>query len=402
MDFSADDHRFMARALQLAENGRYTTRPNPRVGCVLVKSGKIIAEGWHYRAGGPHAEIHALQQLTVAAESITREDITAYVTLEPCAHQGRTGSCAKTLAVKANGICRVVYGMEDPNPLVAGKGLAILRQAGCVVEGPLLELQAQTLNQGFMVRMQCQRPRVTAKIAISIDGRTAMASGESQWITGAAARRDVQRLRAQSCAVVTGIASVLQDNSRLTIRPESCDLPNIDDIMARPPLRVILDTHLRIADDAYSHAAIFDGINDDSIDRAWREPSVVIFTSEHCSDDRIATLQSRYPTGVVIEKVAATVVATDSSLDLEQVLFILATRYACNDILLETGATLLGAFLQQQRVDELIIYQAPILMGSDARPLADWSMATMSEKQQLTVIDQRMVGNDLRITAVFN
>jgi diaminohydroxyphosphoribosylaminopyrimidine deaminase/5-amino-6-(5-phosphoribosylamino)uracil reductase len=396
---SADDYRFMSRALQLAEQGRYTARPNPCVGCVLVKDGGIVAEGWHYRAGEAHAEIHALQQLLEPQKSEhSLSDITAYVTLEPCAHQGRTGSCALALSGSVNGISRVVYGMEDPNPLVAGKGLKILRQAGCIVEGPLLQEQAQALNKGFVARMQLDRPRVSAKIAVSLDGRTAMKSGESQWITGTAARQDVQRLRARSCAVVTGIGSIIHDNSRLTVRAEESTLGNIDDVLRRPPLRVVLDTRLRLAEDGYCHAAIFGDVNDDGIDRDWRETSVVIFTSEKVNDKHAAKLLALYPKGVAIEKVAE----AESGVNLEQVLSVLAQRYECNDVLLETGATLLGGFLQEQLIDELIIYQAPVLMGSDARPLAAWPLAKMSEKQELTITDQRMIGDDLRITAVLH
>jgi diaminohydroxyphosphoribosylaminopyrimidine deaminase/5-amino-6-(5-phosphoribosylamino)uracil reductase len=394
---SADDYRFMSRALQLAEKGRYTTRPNPCVGCVLVKEGHVIAEGWHYRSGDAHAEIHALQQL-IKQPSVPAGDITAYVTLEPCAHQGRTGACALALADSDNGVVRVVYGMEDPNPLVAGRGLEILRQAGCVVDGPLLLDQAQATNKGFITRMQCDRPRVSAKIAISVDGRTAMKNGESQWITGYAARQDVQRLRARSCAVITGVDSIIHDNSRLTVRAEGSTLDNIDDVLCRPPLRVVLDSQLRLAEDEYAHAAIFDGVDDGAIDRQWRETSVVVFAAEQASEEHITLLLARYPKGVTVEKVPAVA----SGVNLERVLSVLAERYECNDVLLETGARLLGSFLQGQLIDELIIYQAPILMGSDARPLAAWPLNQMSEKQQLTVIDHRMIGNDVRITATLN
>ncbi len=396
---SADDYRFMSRALQLAEQGRYTARPNPCVGCVLVKDGSVVAEGWHYRAGEAHAEIHALQQLKHPEQKrVSLNDITAYVTLEPCAHEGRTGACALALIDNTSGVSRVVYGMKDPNPLVAGKGLETLRQAGCVVDGPLLAEQAHAINKGFIARMQFDLPRVSAKIATSLDGRTAMKSGESQWITGAAARQDVQRLRARSCAVVTGIGSIIHDNSRLTVRVDESTLDNINDVLRRPPLKVVLDTRLRIAEDKHCRAAIFDGVNDDVIDRHWREVSVVIFTAEKSDDERIAALLARYPTGVMIEKVAE----AEGGLNLEQVLSVLAQRYECNDVLLETGATLLGSFLQEQLVDELIIYQAPILMGSDARPLASWPLTKMSEKQELTIADQRMIGDDLRISAMLN
>ena len=256
MTFSQQDHAFMARALQLAERGRYTTRPNPRVGCLIVNNGKVLAEGWHYRCGEAHAEVNALQQLDSIASaqgvnSATAKGATVYVTLEPCAHQGHTGACAVALAEA--GVGKVIYGMEDPNPLVSGQGLSILRDAGVSVAGPLLEVQAQTLNQGFIRRMQTQRPWVRCKIATSLDGRTAMASGESQWITGKTARQDVQKLRAQSCAVVTGIGSIQQDNSRLNLRREELLLDHRDDVLTLPPLRVVLDTQLAID----PNAAIF-------------------------------------------------------------------------------------------------------------------------------------------------
>jgi diaminohydroxyphosphoribosylaminopyrimidine deaminase/5-amino-6-(5-phosphoribosylamino)uracil reductase len=375
------------------------------VGCVLVKGGQIVSEGWHYRAGEAHAEIHALQQLPAdVSTGVSAENITAYVTLEPCAHQGRTGSCAMALANSKNtGISRVVYGMEDPNPLVAGKGLAILRESGCVVEGPLMAEQAAALNHGFICRMQNERPWVVAKIATSIDGRTAMASGESQWITGAPARRDVQRLRAQSCGVISGIDSILHDNSRLSVRREDSDLPNIDDILQRPPLRVLLDTQLRIAEDNNLSANIF---------APSPAAQVLVFTSTAVTDGKIekvlalndsvsdGSMTSPIITPIVkVERVATT---EAGHLCLEQVLTVLATRYECNTVLVETGATLLGGFIDAGLVDELIIYQAPVMLGSDARALANVSLASMQKKIALTVTDRRMVGDDLRITAQFH
>ncbi|MGS2717471.1 bifunctional diaminohydroxyphosphoribosylaminopyrimidine deaminase/5-amino-6-(5-phosphoribosylamino)uracil reductase RibD [Eionea flava] len=392
MSFSASDYRFMARALQLAEKGRYTARPNPCVGCVLVQNDQVVAEGWHYRAGEAHAEVNALQQLLTAEMSAQRlaGNITAYVTLEPCAHQGRTGACAKALARNEYGITRVVYGMEDPNPLVAGKGLEILRAAQRIVDGPLLPQQCEAINRGFVSRMRCSRPWVTAKIATSMDGRTAMRSGESQWITGAAARRDVQQLRAKSCAIVTGVGSILQDNSRLTVRADQAKLPNMDDILARPPLRVVLDSSLQLAENDHSQAAIFDGVENPKHTIA----DVIIFTADTVSDAKKQRLLARHPSGVVIESVAV----CDKGVDVEQVLSILASRYACNDVLLETGATLLGSCLVAGLVDELVVYQAPIVMGSDARPMAEWPLQTMSDKQALTIIDQRMIGDDVRFT----
>lgn len=390
--FSASDYRFMARALQLAEKGRYTTRPNPCVGCVLVQDEQIVAEGWHYRAGEPHAEIHALEQLSRVATltPLSSNRITAYVTLEPCAHQGRTGACATALVNSPFPITRLVYGMEDPNPLVAGKGLAILRAEGFVVEGPLLTEQCRAVNRGFVSRMQYGRPWVTAKIATSIDGRTAMRSGESQWITGAAARQDVQRLRARSCAIITGMDSIVQDNSRLTVRADQAPLADIDDILARPPLRVVLDSSLRLAEEPHCRAAIFDSVADAKHSVA----DVLIFTASTTRDDKKHRLLARYPAGVAIE----TVEVNESGLDIAQVLSVLAARYQCNEVLLETGATLLGSCLEAGWVNELVIYQAPVLMGSDARPMAQLLLHAMSEKYALQTIDQRMIGDDWRTT----
>ncbi|MFT5116572.1 MAG: diaminohydroxyphosphoribosylaminopyrimidine deaminase [Kiritimatiellia bacterium] len=376
MHFFNNDPIFMSRALQLAKRGRYTTRANPNVGCVLVKDAQLIAEGWHYRAGEAHAEVHALQQLSSGA--VGAQGATAYVTLEPCAHQGKTGSCASAL-IDA-GVARVVYAMEDPNPLVSGKGLALLRAAGIIVVGPLLEMQAIELNQGFISRMQRQRPWLRCKIATSLDGRSAMASGESQWITGAAARQDVQLLRAQSCAIITGIGSIEHDNSRLSVRADECLIDNVDDVLALPPLRVVLDSQLRIDKDARIFTAV---------------GRVIIFTGSNAGLEKEAQLRSQWPDNVIVERVALSA----GKVGLAQVLTCLAERYECNDVLVEAGATLSGAFMQADLIDELIIYQAPILLGSDARGLMDLPLQSMQEKIQLNIIDQRSIGDDLRITA---
>lgn len=377
MTFSSDDHRFMAQALRLAERGRYTTRPNPRVGCVLVKNAAVIAEGFHYRCGEGHAEVQALKQLDDVSRA---QGATAYVTLEPCSHQGKTGSCA--LALIDAGIAKVVYAMEDPNPLVSGRGLRLLRDGGVEVAGPLLEAQAQQLNQGFVMRMQQQRPWVRCKMAMSMDGRTAMASGESQWITGVAARRDVQKLRAQSSVVITGIGSILQDNSRLSLRAEELPVNNVADVVALAPLRAVLDSQLRIPHDA----ALF----------AEAGP-IVIFTSHAASVDVEQQLRTAWPS-VDIQRVD-----TDhAKLNIAQVLRYLAQQYQCNDVLLEAGATLSGAFLQAGLIDELVIYQAPLLMGSDARGLVALPLTAMQDKVSLTVTDRRIIGDDLRTNALVN
>ncbi len=376
MTFSAADHQYMSRALQLAEQGRYTTRPNPRVGCVIVSAaGEMMAEGSHYRAGEPHAEINALQMAENKRQSVV--GATVYVTLEPCSHQGRTGSCAVAL-MEAN-IGRMVYAVEDPNPQVSGAGLALLREAGVTVDGPLLQEQAHNINRGFIKRMQQQRPWVTCKLAASLDGRTAMENGDSQWITGSAARGDVQRLRAQSCAVITGIGSIRQDNSRLNLRAEVLDLPNKSDVVALLPWRVVLDTDLTIS----SGAAVFASPG-----------TVILFAAEHAANEELEGLLSEQQASVIIERVAT----SSCGLNLDEVLQVLAKKYECNEVLLEAGATLAGSFLQVGLLDEVVLYQAPVLMGSAARPLFALPLHTMTEKRPLVVKDIRQIGDDIRIT----
>ena len=235
MDHPTPPETWMARALELARRGLYTAHPNPRVGCVLVKDGRLVGEGYHARAGEPHAEVHALRSAGEAARGAT-----AYVTLEPCSHHGRTGPCA--VALIEAGVARVVVAMEDPNPAVAGRGIALLREAGIEVTVGIAEDEARALNVGFVRRMDHGRPFVRLKMAMSLDGRTAMQSGESQWITGPQARRQVQRLRARSSAVLTGVESVIFDNSRLTVRPDQLGLDDAESIATRQPLRVIVDS----------------------------------------------------------------------------------------------------------------------------------------------------------------
>lgn len=335
------DTTFMMLALQLAQRGLYTAKPNPRVGCVIVKDHKIIAEGFHERAGEGHAEVNALAQLKNIDEA---KGATAYVTLEPCCHTGKTLPCTNAL-IKA-GIARVVYGMEDPNPLVAGKGLQHLRDAGIEVYGPVLESESRALNPGFIKRMQTGLPFVRCKLAMSLDGRTAMAGGESQWITGEAAREDVQRLRAQSCAIITGIHTILKDNPALTVRSEQ--LPA--SAKEKQPLRIVLD-------------------------RQQRMPS-----------------QAK-----ILQQPGETLLIHDSN-DLQAVLKQLADRQ-CNEVLIEAGATLAGAFVQQQLVDELIVYMAPTLLGSNARPLLQLPFEKMDQQIKLDITEIRKIGQDWRITA---
>lgn len=335
------DATFMTLAIQLAQRGLYATRPNPRVGCVIVKNHKIIAEGFHERAGEGHAEINALQQLKNRHDA---RGATIYVTLEPCCHMGKTPPCTDAL-IKA-GVARVVYGMADPNPLVSGKGLQHLREAGIAVQGPLLENECRALNQGFIKRMQTGLPFVRIKLAMSLDGRSAMANGDSKWITGEEAREDVQKLRAQSCAIVTGIGTVLADDPALTVR--STKLPAI--AKEKQPLRVVLDRQQRIP-----------------------------------------------PQAKILQQPGETLLVHDSD-DLQGVLKLLAERQ-CNEVLVEAGATLAGAFVQRGLVDEFVVYMAPTLLGSTARPLLQLPLEKMSEQVPLEILELHPLGKDWRITA---
>ncbi|UTA47526.1 bifunctional diaminohydroxyphosphoribosylaminopyrimidine deaminase/5-amino-6-(5-phosphoribosylamino)uracil reductase RibD [Simiduia sp. 21SJ11W-1] len=366
-----DHARFMARALQLAERGRYTTHPNPRVGCVLVREvdgvAEIVAEGWHQRAGEGHAEVNALAQIDDAG------GLTAYVTLEPCNHQGRTGPCSEALI--AAGIGRVVYGMQDPNPKVAGLGLQRLRDAGVEVIGPVMQAQAEALNPGFIKRMRTGLPFVRVKLAMSLDGRTAMASGESQWITGPEARGDVQRLRAASSAIITGIDTVLHDDAALTVRAAQLELPDREAAAAaaRQPLRVVLDRRSRLPQSA----------------RLLSLAGPVLLIQNHPLD---------YPDTVAeVETLALCDQQSDGG-DLLALLQELAAR-ECNEVLVEAGSRLAGSFMGAGLVDELIVYMAPTLLGSSARPLLQLPLANMAEQQRLDIVDVRAVGLDWRITA---
>ena len=357
------DQAYMARALQLAAQGRYSSHPNPRVGCVIVADGEVVGEGWHVRAGEPHAEVHALRAAGERARGAT-----AYVTLEPCSHYGRTPPCA--LALVEAGVARVVAAMQDPNPLVAGRGLQILKDAGIAVECGILESEARALNAGFIQRMSIGRPRVRLKLAMSVDGRTAMASGESQWITGPAARAAVQRLRAEAALVLTGADSVLMDNARMTVR--SAELGETDEQAAlaasRPPLRLLVDGRLRVPLDAPFFTA---------------GPALVACVSEQGRAAQYAAAGHE-----LIE-----VPGRDGKVDLALLLQLLGQR-GINEVLVEAGARLAGAFARQQLVDEYLIFMAPKLMGSSARPLLDWALGRMDEAQDLDIREIRAVGRD--------
>lgn len=366
---SANDPAFMARALELARKGVYSTHPNPRVGCVIVADGQIVGEGWHARAGEPHAEIHALRQAGARARGAT-----AYVTLEPCSHHGRTPPCADALV--AAGVARVVAAMQDPNPQVAGRGLLRLAQAGIAVHSGVLEEEARALNVGFLKRMEHGLPFVRVKLAMSLDGRTAMASGESQWITGPQARAAVQRLRARASVVLTGADTVLADDARLTVRPDELGLnAELTALaMTRPPQRLLVDGRLRVPLDA----AFF---------RAG--PALVATCAAAAARDRY------HDDGHELLAVPA----ANGHVDLHKLLLALAARGA-NEVLVEAGPRLAGAFARLGLVDEYQIFVAPKLLGSSARPLLDLPLARMAEARALTIVDIRAVGDDWRIVAL--
>ena len=365
---SAADQSFMARALQLARLGLFSTHPNPRVGCVIVRDGEIVGEGWHQRAGEPHAEVHALRQAGERAGGAT-----AYVTLEPCSHHGRTGPCAEALV--SAGVSRVVAAMSDPNPLVAGRGLRRLQEAGIEVRCGVLEAEAAELNAGFIKRMQSGLPLVRVKLAMSLDGRTAMASGESQWITGPAARAEVQRLRARSAAVLSGADTVLTDGARLTVRPNELQVDAEQTALAasRPPLRVLIDGRLRVPASAPFYQA---------------GPALTLCVAE---------------TAVAGELRAAghevlVLAGANGRVDLPAALRLLGER-GINEVLLEAGPRLAGAFAQAGLVDEYQIFIAGKLLGSSARPLLDWPLERMAEAPALKIVDIRAFGDDWRVLA---
>lgn len=378
VEFTTADHRFMACALQLAKQGLYTTDPNPRVGCVIVQydqddEGRIVGEGVHLKAGEPHAEIHALRNAGACAKGAT-----AYVTLEPCSHTGRTGPCA--VALLDAQVARVVVAMVDPNPQVSGQGIERLEAGGVSVDVGLLEQDALALNPGFISRMQRQRPFVRLKMAMSLDGRTAMGSGESQWITGPEARRQVQRLRARSSAILSGVESIIMDDSRLTLRADQLQLANGDEVTQRQPLRVILDSRLRLPLAA----------------ACLNEPgrTLIITTEQH-------SVEKRHKLEAAGAEIQVLPTAQEGRVDLAHMLRWLADNEQVNELLVETGATLAGALLDAQLVDELQLFVAPTLLGGEARPLfALPGLTRMADQKRLTIKDMRAVGSDWRIIAV--
>lgn len=355
--FSADDHVFMARALRLAERGLYTARPNPMVGCVLAAKGDVVGEGFHLRAGEAHAEAMALQAAGERARGAT-----AYVTLEPCAHQGRTPPCADALV--AAGVTRVVAATRDPFDAVNGAGLAKLREAGIAVETGLMEAEARELNRGFFSRIERGRPWLRIKLGMSLDGRTALASGESKWITSEASRMDVQHWRARSGALLTASGTVLADDPQLTVRlPEGTDVS--------PPLRVVLDPGLATV----ARGRVRDG----------SAPTLYLHAAG-----------ARAPKGFSGAELAALPRAGEGKLDLAAALQELGRR-GINEVQVEAGATLGGALLQAGMVDELLLYVAPVLLGDSARPLfGGLDIASMQDRLGWRVVDARRIGDDHR------
>ena len=361
-----EDERFMSRALVLARRGLYTTDPNPRVGCVLVRHGEIVGEGWHQRAGQAHAEVNA-----ILAAGARADGATAYVSLEPCRHQGRTGPCTQALA--AAGVRRVVAAMADPDPRTAGQGLEALRAAGIQVLCGLLEDQARDLNPGFIMRHTRGRPFVRIKMAMSLDGRTAMADGEAKWITGSSARRDVQRLRARSSAILTGIGTLLADDPSLTVRPAELG----EDVAIRQPLRVVVDRRLRTPVDA----------------SLLRQPGATLIVTG--SDQAEHSRRALTDAGAEILSLSR----SGGGGELAALMAALAQR-GINEVLVEAGATLGGALLAEELVDEIVLYMAPVLLGDAARGLFHLpQVQTLAQGLALDVMDVRGVGGDWRITA---
>jgi diaminohydroxyphosphoribosylaminopyrimidine deaminase / 5-amino-6-(5-phosphoribosylamino)uracil reductase len=357
--FSAEDHVYMTRALQLAEQGLYTTQPNPRVGCVIVKDGKVIGDGAHLKAGEPHAEIHALKQAGAAASGAT-----LYVTLEPCSHTGRTPPCAQ--AIVDAGVAKVIAAMQDLNPLVAGSGLAHLQAQNIETASGLMQGQAEALNAGFISRMVRQKPFVRSKIASSLDGKTALNNGASQWITSEHARADVQHWRARSCAILTGSGTVLSDNPSMTVRDISIN---------RQPLKVVVDSQLQTPLDA----KILQGGN-------------VLIAFAVDPNDRADVL---FEAGAELLCIPNQV----GKVCLNTLLSHLASR-EINEVLVEGGEGLNGALLAAGLIDELLIYYAPKLMGSAGKGLfAVPALTQMSQAIDLQIIETRQIGADIRLRA---
>lgn len=370
MFFSEQDHLYMARALRVAEQGAYIAMPNPHVGCLLVRDGVVLGEGHSQPAGSDHAEIQALK--ACRAKGFEPRGATAYVTLEPCAHFGRTPPCANAL-VEA-GVSRVVAALQDPFPAVAGRGFAILQQAGIATAAGLMDNEARELHRGFLSRVQRSRPWLTLKVAASLDGKTALANGESQWITGAPARADVQKWRARASGILTGIGTVLADDPQMTVR-------TIDGIpwhIPRQPARIIVDSQLRTPPTA----------------RILQPPGNVIVACATPAAEAQAMLTAA---GAQV----CSMPSAGGQVDLAALLKQLAGE-GMNEILVEAGAILNGALLMAGLVDEILLYQAPVLLGGAGRDLADFTLTRLAEKFSPRVIDRRMLGTDTRWTLRLN
>ena len=360
MSATAEDFRYMARALQLAARGLYTAHPNPRVGCLIVANGDVVGEGWHARTGGPHAEIAALEQSGARARGAT-----AYVTLEPCCHQGRTPPCTEAL-IRA-GIVRVVFAAHDPNPRVAGGGERQLRAAGIAVEGGVLETESRTLNVGFVSRMERQRPWVRTKLAVSLDGRMALASGASRWISSEPSRHDAHAWRARSSAILTGVGTVMADDPLLTVR--RADLGEVIQ-----PALVVLDSQLRTPPGARLLA------------QAGR-------TRVFCAVDHADRRRALEAAGAAVQVVPP----DDGRPDIVAVLGRLA-ELEMNEVLVEAGPKLNGALLAAGLLDELVVYLAPHVLGASARGMFDVPPLTnMGARADLTLLETRRIGPDLRL-----
>lgn len=360
--FSPADYTFMAYALRLAEKGLYSTTPNPRVGCVITQNEQIVGSGWHVQAGQPHAEIHALKAAGAAAQGAT-----AYITLEPCSHHGRTPPCANAL-IEA-GIAKAIIAMEDPNPIVSGRGCTLLAQAGIAVQKGLLQTEAHALNVGFVTRMIHKRPWVRLKTAASLDGGTALHNGISQWITGEAARMDGHRWRARSCAILTGIGTVKSDNPQLTVRHVET---------SRQPKKVVVDSHLAIP----LNAELLQG------------EAVFIFTAVDGNQEKKAAL-SQLGAQVI------TLPNAEGSVDLKKMMAMLAD-FGMNELLVEAGCGLNGALVEAGLVDEIILFLAPHLLGDTAQGMIKLpELVSLAQKKTLAIQDLRMIGQDIRVIAKF-
>lgn len=367
MTYTSQDHAYMTQALRLAEQGLYTSQPNPRVGCVVVKDGKVIGEGAHLKAGEHHAEVHALNQ---AGENARGADV--YVTLEPCSHQGQTPPCVGPL-IEA-GVARVFVAMQDPNPIVSGKGIQALKDAGIDVNVGLMQANAEQLNPGFIKRMKTNMPYVRCKVAASLDGKIALSNGRSLWITGEAARRDVHHWRARSDAVITGIGTVLYDNPVMTVRLEK---------EARQSLRVIVDSQLSIP----LQAKI---LNEHDLNEY---PVAIAYAR-----DKFGHAEKLQAMGVELLHLPQDT-SGNTRVNLFGLLDALGQK-GCNEVLIEAGHGLNGGFLQRELIDECILYYAPKLMGSDAMPIFSIKTITsMSKAINLDLLDVRQIGEDIRVIA---